>query len=181
MSSPTPLDKTPRSPSDEHSRFSSYREALLEHLFVGELMRNLWRSGCHQLEVLKPQVDNAGYDLVLEANGVTRHVQLKSSFLGSKTARVNVHTALKHKPNGCVIWIRFDAVTLELKKFLWLGGAPGEGLGDIDKEFSVAKHTKGDSRGKKLERPALRVVPGGAFDKVTSVEELAIRLFGEFR
>jgi len=131
--------------------------------------------------VLKPQVDSAGYDLVLEANGIARHVQLKSSFDGSKTARVNVHTALQHKPNGCVIWIRFDAETLALVRFGWLGKGPGEGLGDIENKFSIAKHTKGDSRGKKLERPALRVVPAGTFEEVANIQELAIRLFGEVR
>jgi hypothetical protein len=29
---------------------------------------------------MKPQVDDAGYDLVVEANGVIRHIQRKSLF-----------------------------------------------------------------------------------------------------
>lgn len=52
----------------EHSLLSSYREVLLEHLFAGEVMRHLWISGTKRLEMLKPQVDDGGYDLVLEAN-----------------------------------------------------------------------------------------------------------------
>lgn len=48
-----------------HSQKSSYREMLLEHLFVGELLKLLWLSGIHDIEVLKPQVDDAGYDLNL--------------------------------------------------------------------------------------------------------------------
>ena len=35
-----------------------------EHLFVGELVRHLWLKGAASLEVLKPQVDDAGYDVL---------------------------------------------------------------------------------------------------------------------
>lgn len=74
----------------EHSLYSSYREALLEHLFAGEIMRHLWLRGNVRIETLKPQVDDCGYDLVLEANGVVRHVQLKASHTGSSTRSVKV-------------------------------------------------------------------------------------------
>lgn len=57
---------------------SSHREALLEHLFAGEIMRRLWIAGVERLEVLKPQVDDSGYALVLEAGSIVRHIQLKS-------------------------------------------------------------------------------------------------------
>ncbi len=58
---------------------SSHREALIEHLLVGEIMKHLWHASPPvELEILKPQVDDAGYDLALEARGVLRHLQLKS-------------------------------------------------------------------------------------------------------
>jgi hypothetical protein len=41
-------------------------------LFAGEVMKHLWRRGDWRLEVLKPQVDDGGYDLVLEANAIVR-------------------------------------------------------------------------------------------------------------
>ncbi len=50
-------------------------------------MRHLWLDGFTRLELLKPQVDNSGYDLVLEANAVTRHIQLKASHHGSSPER----------------------------------------------------------------------------------------------
>jgi hypothetical protein len=54
---------------------------LLEHLFVGSVQRALWRRAEGRLfaEILKPQVDDAGYDVVMECNGHVRHIQLKSS------------------------------------------------------------------------------------------------------
>ena len=63
---------------------------------------------------MKPQVDDAGYDLLLESNGIARHLQLKASFHGSRTARQNIRLELAKKPSGCVVWILFDTKTLGL-------------------------------------------------------------------
>lgn len=161
----------------EHSLHSSYREALLEHLFAGEVMKYLWLQGIHRMEVLKPQVDDGGYDLVLEANGITRHVQLKSSHQGSSTARVNVNLRLMEKPSGCVVWTIFDPDNLELGPFYWFGGGPGQGLPDV-RDFEIAKHAKGNAEGVKLQRPNVRVIPRGRFTRVDSIPELVEKLFG---
>jgi hypothetical protein len=48
--------------------------------------------------------------------------------LEAKTARVGINAALQSKPSGCVIWLRFDPVTLALGPFLWFGGEPGKPL-----------------------------------------------------
>ena len=163
--------------STDHSLLSSYREVLLEHLFAGEVMRHVWLSGVKRLEVLKPQVDDGGYDLVFEGNNVVRHVQLKATFRGSKVARFTVNTALALKPSGCVIVLLFEPRTLELGPFLWFGGAPGVRLPDLSR-YSTAKHTKGNAQGVKLPRPRLRVVPRSAFERVSGIGGLAERLFG---
>ena len=108
-----------------HSLRSSHREALLEHLFAGEVMKHLWLRGQWRLEVLKPQVDDSGYNLVLEANGIVRHVQLKASFRGSRARDVKVNALLAEKPSGCVVFMWFDPATLTLGPFGFFGGAPG--------------------------------------------------------
>lgn len=166
--------------STDHSLLSSYREALLEHLFAGEIMRHAWLSGLRRMEVLKPQVDGGGYDLVLESKSVVRHVQLKATFRTSTVRRFTIHTGLSRKPSGCVICMHFDQETLELGPFFWLGGAPGEQLPDLSR-FPVARHTKGDSKGVKNPRPNLRVVPRSAFERVDDVALLAAKLFGPLR
>ena len=51
--------------STQDSHHSSQRERLIEHLVLGEIMRHLWLRGVTDLEVLDPQVDSAGYDVVL--------------------------------------------------------------------------------------------------------------------
>jgi hypothetical protein len=161
----------------EHNLHSSYREALLEHLFAGEVMKHLWLRGVHRIEVLKPQVDDGGYDLVLEANGITRHIQLKASHEGSSTAQVNVGLGLGEKPSGCVVWIVFAADTLALGPFYWLGGQPGERLPSIN-ALKVARHTKADSKGVKGERVRVRVVRRSLFERVETVAGIVEKLFG---
>lgn len=98
-------------------KYSSYRENLLEHLVIAEIMRELWRDGYKRVEVLKSEVDDSGYDLVLETNAIVRRVQLKSSHVGSGTASVNISLALAQKPSGCVIWTWFDMEAVELQYY----------------------------------------------------------------
>lgn len=164
----------------EHNLYSSYREVLLEHVFAGEIMRHLWLRGNIRIETLKPQVDDAGYDIVFEANGVVRHVQLKSSHSGSTTGDVKVSIHLTKKPSGCVIWVWFDPNTLCLGPFLWFGSEPGLPLPDIS-TFKVAKHAKGNAQGIKLERPNVRVIPKSRFESIVTIGELVTKLFGSIQ
>ncbi|MEH8223404.1 hypothetical protein Q7I19_20645 [Aeromonas veronii] len=55
---------------DKHYLKSSFREKLIEHLFIGEMLKLSWSSDRCSLEVAKPEVDNQGYDLIAEENGV---------------------------------------------------------------------------------------------------------------
>lgn len=159
-----------------HSSESGLREKMIEHIFIGELLRTLWKMGCRDVELLKAEVDRGGYDLVIEAHGRTRHIQLKSSYLGSRTAEVAVHLNLLRKPSGCVVWIQFHRETMELGPYLWLGaeaGMPLGGLGD-----KLARHSKGDRNGYKAERQNHRIVRKGRFMQVATIHELALCLFG---
>lgn len=158
------------------SLFSSYRERMLEHIFVGELLRQMWLKGMHEVEVLRAEVDGAGYDLVLESKDVVRHVQLKARRSKGKRATVGLNVKLADKPSGCVVWFDFDE-SLNLGPFLWFGAAPGEPLPDLGKK--VGRHTKGDSTGKKAARPNIREVPRSKFTRVANMTLLIARLFGD--
>jgi hypothetical protein len=159
-----------------HFLESGIREKLIEHLFVGDLLRCLWRQGIRDIEVLRAEVDRAGYDLVLEAGGVLRHIQVKTSYRGSKTARVGINTGLARKPGGCVIWILFDPDTMDLGPFLWFGGEPGKPLPPLGDR--VGKHSKGDRTGNKAARPKIRLIVKGQFSTLSSMAEVAQALFG---
>lgn len=157
---------------------SVYREQLLEHLLIGELLKHSWLHCGADLEVSQPAVDRAGHDVVLEANGVTRHLQLKSSFITGKTQSQSIHVGLAAKPSGCVVWIQFDRETMKLGPFLLFAGEPGQPLPDIA-SLKVAKHTKGDANGVKKERPNVRVVPRSRFRRVDDIPQLYRALFGQ--
>ena len=163
--------------STKHTEHSSYREKLIEHLFIGELLKISWKNGDCQLEVAKPEVDNSGYDVVVEANGVIRHVQLKASYIGGKTSRQKVHLKLADKPSGCVVWIYFNEDTLELGPFYFLGSEPGLPLPSIE-DAQIARHTKGDRYGHKAERPNIRYLNKGDFTSYESAEDIYQALFG---
>lgn len=155
---------------------SSLREKLIEHVFVGDLLRHLWRQNAFDVEVLRAEVDRGGYDLVFECNRIIRHVQFKSSHRGAKTSEVAVNLKLVAKPSGCVIWVLFDQDTLQLGPFLWFGGAPGEPLPSVGDK--VARHSKGNALGRKVERPNLRVVRRKRFTVLATMEDVIAALFG---
>lgn len=160
---------------DSHQ--SVYREKLLEHLFIGELLKYSWLNHDASLEVSQPAIDRSGHDIVLEANGITRHVQLKTSSTIAKTGRQNVHLGLAQKPSGCVIWMRFDPREMTLGPFLFFGASPGVPLPSLE-GFKVATHTKGNAQGVKSLRSGLRVVPMSKFDTVVTIPALYAALFG---
>jgi hypothetical protein len=161
---------------EQHYLKSSFREKLIEHLFVGELLKHSWQGGECSLEIAKPEVDDRGFDLIAEENGTIRHIQLKASHLQAKADKQKVHIALSKKPSGCVVWVCFNENTLELGPFLFFGGKAGEPLPSMD-GFRVAKHTKANAGGEKTERPDIRDVPKSQFRKLKSIQEIYDALF----
>lgn len=165
--------------SDNRDTFhSSSREMVVEHLFLAVMLRRLWAARFADVEVLRPEVDGADYDLVVEHGGVLRHIQLKSTQESGKRANVGVNIKLARKPSGCVLWLFFDG-RLDIIKYGWFGSAAGRPLPSLD-GFKTGKHTKGDSTGSKAERPNIRVIPKGSFEWLASVDEVIRRLFGGF-
>lgn len=163
---------------NKHSQHSSFREKLIEHLFVGELLKLSWLNGDCLLEIARPEVDNAGCDVIAEHQQVVRHIQLKASYIGGRTSRQNIHTRLADKQSRCVVWIYFDEATLKLGPYLFFGGAPGETLPCLA-NAPFARHTKGDQHGHKSERQSIRVVNKGQFTQFETIDLLHAALFGK--
>lgn len=161
---------------EQHYLKSSFREKLIEHLFVGELLKLSWSDGSCSLEIAKPEVDNQGYDLIAEEDGIIRHIQLKAAHLEAKASKQKVHIALSAKPSGCVVWVYFNKKTLELGPFLFFGGSAGLSLPCLE-NFKVAKHTKPNAEGIKAERPEIREIPKGNFIRYETVEQIYEQLF----
>lgn len=180
--SEAPAGQGPAKPSSaklsaSHYTQSTLRERIVEHVFVGEALRRLWKRGATDVEVLRSEFDAGGYDLVMSYKKTVRHIQLKSTIEGGKTASVSVNLKLMDKPSGCVIWIGVDSETLDLKSYRWLGCAPGEPLRNIN-EMKVAKHVKGNAQGVKAVKPNHRMVPRSQFKQLSNMDAVLDRLFG---
>ncbi len=63
--------------ADSDSLHSSRRENLVEHVFIGEVMRNLWCAGVHEVDILRAETDASGYDIVIEVGSVSRRTTNK--------------------------------------------------------------------------------------------------------
>ena len=159
-----------------HYAESSSREKLVEHVFLGELLRGLWRRNVRDLEILRPEVDSGGYDLALECRGLIRHVQLKSSHQGAKRQAITANVKLVDRPSACILWIYFDPDTLLLGPFLWFGGAPGERIPTLGEK--VATHTKHNADREKSPRIGHRVVAKSRFARLDTIEAVIQRLIG---
>lgn len=78
---------------DMHSHHSTLRERIVEHVFVGEALRTLWRRGITDVEILRSEFDAHGYDLVMGRGQIVRHIQFKTGIRG-KPSPVSVARAL---------------------------------------------------------------------------------------
>lgn len=155
---------------------SVLREKVVEHIFLAELSRTLLLDLGMPFEVLRSEFDAFGYDIILEANGVLRHIQLKATTAAGTRSHVDVQVALAGKPGGCVIWIFVDPATLKLGPYLWFGGAPGQPLPKLGER--QVRHARADATGEKKVRGGLRRLPKGLFTRFDTVENLALAMFG---
>jgi hypothetical protein len=160
---------------DMHSHHSTLRERIVEHVFVGEALRTLWRRGITDVEVLRSEFDAHGYDLVMGRGSVVRHIQFKTG-IRSKPAPVSVGRALADKPSGCVIWICVT-LDLDLGPFWWFGGAPGEPLPDLS-GFASPKRIGRREGGDRPLRVNHSKVPARHFRRIDTMDAMLETLFG---
>jgi hypothetical protein len=161
--------------TDAHFTHSTLRERIVEHVFVGDALRALWRRGIHDVEVLRPEFDAHGYDLVMARGRVVRHLQFKAG-QAPRPRKVSLARALAEKPSGCAIWISVSP-ELEMGPFFWLGGGPGEPLPSLDAYPASRRPT----RNKDGERPVRQNhvdVPAAAFAKLDTLDDVLVALFG---
>jgi len=146
-------------------------ERVLEYQFLAAVTPELLRRGL-RFEVLRGDCDLDGHDVVIEADGIMRHIQLKAMAAGGKASRVDVNTRLAAKPSGCVVWMTYDPITYAVAGWRWFGGAPGQRLPELGDH--IATHT----RGAKAERPHIRVLRASRFTRVPAASAVVDCLFG---
>jgi hypothetical protein len=166
-------DRSPHDLTSPHR--SSPREKVLEYRFLADVTAELYRRGL-EFDVLRSDVDALGHDLVIEANGIIRHIQLKTTYRGGKSTRVTSNIRLATRPSGCLIWMIYDPHTLDINAFRWFGGVPGAPLPDVGAR--IAKQSRCNTDGIKAARPAHRVITKRAFAPIGDIATLVDQLFG---
>lgn len=161
--------------SDKHSRHSTLRERIVEHRFVADALQHLWKRDIFDVEILRPEFDGHGYDLVMTRGDIVRHIQLKTG-KDKRPNNVQAGVSLMGRPSGCLIWIEIDD-DLNLKRYFWFGGRPGEPLPSFA-EFSLARRPTHNKQGERPERAAHRVIPKTLFKEAAGLDDVLTRLFG---
>jgi hypothetical protein len=159
-----------------HYQYSSLRERIVEHVFVGDVLRTLWRRGVTDVEILRSEFDAHGYDLVMARGAIVRHIQLKTG-KSRRPGKVSIARPLADKPSGCVIWIRVTD-DLDMGPFFWFGGGPGEPLPPIDHHRNPLRATH-NKAGARPPRKNHHEIPGGKFDALSTLDDVLARLFGK--
>jgi hypothetical protein len=147
------------------SKNSHAFENMMEHVFLGELLRHMWFDRHEIVEVAKAQVDSWGYDVVLTTDSTTRYVQLKTS------VPADVHMRLAHRDGGCVVAALPGSGADALEYRFWDASS---GMTGLDKAKSTT-YKKGQTQ--RNERPTHRVVPASHFTGKLGVSELCQHLF----
>lgn len=158
-----------------HFHHSTLRESIVEHVFVGDALRALWRRGVVDVEILRSEFDAHGYDLVIARAHIVRHVQFKTG-TSNKPGSVSIALALADKPSGCVVWIRV-AADLELGPFFWFGGRPGEPLPPIAHYPNPRRPTR-NKEGERPLRQNHRAVPASEFRLLPTLADVLEALLG---
>jgi hypothetical protein len=160
---------------DRNSTHSMLRERIVEHMFVAEALRVLWRHDALDVEVLRSEFDAHGYDLVMARGQIVRHIQLKTGAT-QVPGDVSVSLTLADKPSACVIWIRVTAA-LDMGPFFWFGGAPGEPLPEI-KQYPVPLRATHNKKGERPPRKNHRLIPKTEFTALQTIDDVLAKLFG---
>ena len=163
--------------TNPHVAHSQLREKLTTHAFLAAIGCEIWRRGHYDAEIMRAEFDAGGHDLVIAANGVTRHIQLKATNLSAKTASWGASKRLADQPSGCVVVLHVDDENLQVRHYGLFAGPPGRPLPDITSNRPT-RLAKGDSAGRKEVRTDRWEVPKGSFDLHEQVAGLYDALFG---
>jgi len=154
-------------------KHSLFREALLENKFLADFFEHIWLNDLvSDIEIMKPTIDNAGYDLVIANSNKTLFLQLKGKKKGARNP-IPVNEKLFSKPKAGILLIECDDTngqSIQLN-YRYLN------TDDLEpNELPNAKHPKGDANGEKKEKPHTKKVNIGQFQKKTFKEVVDLLL-----
>nr|MBA2601120.1 hypothetical protein [Actinomycetota bacterium] len=140
----------------DSSRNSHVVERFMEHVFLADVLEELWIRRGRPAMVAHSEVDATGFDLAIQAidedagHVLTTSVQLKATLRGNNNP-VKLNPKLWNHERGCLVWIRYwvqPDCTLG-RTYLWhrCQRRPSDGA-EVDATGVVLRHqeTKGGDR-----------------------------------
>ncbi len=159
------------------SEHSVYVESMLQHGFLSELLRCIWKKfPGEEVQVYNAEVDSHGFDVVLTFRGKIRHIQLKSSAQQSTTRKYLINDKLARVAGGCVLLMIYHVETLDIAGYRFFGFSSGI-FPDVSK-LPLAKSARGNAQGIKLTRKNTRVLLQSAFHPQQDIATIITYLFG---
>lgn len=101
---------------NKESEFSNFRESMVEHRFIAELMEYCWQRDFFDIQVLHSEIDDSGYDLVVSIKNNTSFLQLKVTSEESRVCEFPIHQNLVSKPNAFILLIEYEKSNISIHK-----------------------------------------------------------------
>lgn len=160
------------------SERSSAVENILKHAFLAELSQIAWENDplC-PLNISNSEVDDSGYDAVLEYSGISRRVQLKQAHNEKRPQKYSVRVPFATLPGSCVVVMIHSISNLRVTSYSFYGNKPDEPMPYIEAHRATKHPGRRDADGDRKLRLNYRDALYSRFEKNINPKELFNLLF----
>lgn len=157
---------------------SSHVENVLRHAFLAELAGEVWRDDPNEpLGISNAEVDDSGYDVVLERNAIIRRIQLKQHHEGKAPRAFSVRMEFATHPGSCIVAIAHSLIDLKPTSYSFYGSGPEDPMPYVEAHQVTMAPGRRTSDGKRVMRLKYRDVPFSRFKKNLTIRQLIEELF----
>jgi hypothetical protein len=163
---------------DALSERSSHVENVLRHAFLAELASEVWRDDPNEpLGISKAEVDDSGYDLVIERNGAIRRIQMKHAHEEKTPKSFSARVEFATSPGSCIVVVSHSLADLKPTSYSFYGSGPEKEMPHIEAHRTTKSPGRRGPDGKRKLRLKYRDVPYSRFKKGLSMRQLLQELF----
>lgn len=157
---------------------SSHVENVLRHAFLAELASEVWRDDPNEpLGISNAEVDDSGYDVVLERNATIRRVQLKQHHADKTPRSFSVRVEFATYPGACIVAIAHSLTDLKPTSYSFYGNGPCESMPYVEAHRTTKAPGRRTAEGERVLRLRYRDVPFSQFKRSLSMRQLIQELF----
>ncbi|HZP93204.1 MAG TPA: hypothetical protein VFB20_10015 [Burkholderiales bacterium] len=157
---------------------SSHVENVLRHAFLADLASEVWRDDPNEpLGISNAEVDDSGYDVILERNATIRRIQLKQTHDEKTPKKFSVRVEFATYPGACIVVIAHSLLDLRPTSYSFYGSSPDNPMPYIEAHRTTKAPGRRTADGKRILRLKYRDVPFSRFKRNLSMRQLLDELF----